>query len=583
MGLSAAPAAARVDLGAQHIASPTELWVIGVDRHNVAALTDRFALRARRARVNALVIDWRGLTRRQSKRVQRLVKRFGFRAIVLPHATTMSSSCAAGRQTDSTALCTLRAGSLSSARRLASSPNVDLVVVRLKHLPSTASVKAIGDVHATVLVLVEIGRRRSLNRNAWQKVIREAAGERSFVLGVVPVASDRVRALDAYVGLLGKTPTPPSEPDGLVLASASRNSLRVQWTRVSSVSKYGVYRDSGLVKSVNTNSATLSGLACGTSYLVEVDAADKAGRRSAKASLSARTTACADASPPTSPSALAVSAATDSSLTLSWSGSLDDVGVIGYGVYKGLVSAGSTPWTSYTLTGLACGTSYTLAVDAFDAAGNRSGKATQSASTSACVDTSPPTKPAGLAAIQVTQTSVKLTWSASSDNVGVTGYGRYENGSLVSSGTETSYTFSALACGTSYTLAVDAHDAVGNDSVQAWINASTSACSPPPPSASTTTSTSTTSTASTTSTTSTSAALGRKRQPLGGRKRRQLPAQPKRRCLQRCPGLRELRGRLQRCLLGRYGRGHGHARLPVLRRRLRRRAGRRAQNADLPW
>ena len=268
VGLSAAPAAARVDLGAQHVASPTELWVIGVDRHNVAALTDRFALRARRARVNALVIDRRGLTRRQSTRVQRLVKRFGFRAIVLPRATTMSSSCAAGRQTDSTALCTLRAGSLSSARRLASSPNVDLVVVRLKHLPSTASVKAIGDVHATVLVLVEIGRRRSLNRNAWQKVIREAAGERSFVLGVVPVASDRVRALDAYVGLLGKTATPPSEPDGLVLASASRNSLRVQWTRVNSVSKYGVYRDSGLVKSVSTNSATLSGLACGTGYLV---------------------------------------------------------------------------------------------------------------------------------------------------------------------------------------------------------------------------------------------------------------------------------------------------------------------------
>ena len=55
VGLTAGPAAARVDLGAQHVASPTELWVIGVDRHNVATLTDRFALRARRARVNALV------------------------------------------------------------------------------------------------------------------------------------------------------------------------------------------------------------------------------------------------------------------------------------------------------------------------------------------------------------------------------------------------------------------------------------------------------------------------------------------------------------------------------------------------
>src|SRR4029077_17255943 len=118
----------------------------------------------------------------------------------------------------------------------------------------------------------------------------------------------------------------------LVLAPASRNSLRVQWTRVNSVSKYGVYRDSGLVKSLSPNSRTLSGLACRTGYLVGVEAADRAGRRSAKASLPASTSACTDASAPTSPSALAVSAATDTSLTLSWSGSLDDVGVIGYGI-----------------------------------------------------------------------------------------------------------------------------------------------------------------------------------------------------------------------------------------------------------
>ena len=43
--------------------------------------------------------------------------------------------------------------------------------------------------------------------------------------------------------------------------------------------------------------------------------------------------------------------------------------------------------------------------------------------------------------------------------VGVTGYGAFQNGSQVGSPTATSYTFTGLSCGTSYTLAVDAADA----------------------------------------------------------------------------------------------------------------------------
>src|SRR3712207_6980110 len=50
--------------------------------------------------------------------------------------------------------------------------------------------------------------------------------------------------------------------------------------------------------------------------------------------------------------------------------------------------------------------------------------------------------------------SVTLTWSASTDNIGVAGYGRYANNVLVSSGTGTSYTFTDLACNTTHTLSV---------------------------------------------------------------------------------------------------------------------------------
>ncbi len=94
-------------------------------------------------------------------------------------------------------------------------------------------------------------------------------------------------------------------------------------------------------------------------------------------------------------------------------------------------------------------------------------------------DTQPPTVPTGLRVTGQTATSITLAWTGSNDNVGVAGYGRYRGGTLVSSGTETSYTFTGLTCGSSHTLAVDAHDAAGNRSPKASVSAATSVCTTP--------------------------------------------------------------------------------------------------------
>jgi hypothetical protein len=45
----------------------------------------------------------------------------------------------------------------------------------------------------------------------------------------------------------------------------------------------------------------------------------------------------------------------------------------------------------------------------------------------------------------------------------------------------TNYTFGSLTCGTSYTLGVEAYDAVGNHSTRATVGAATAACASPPP------------------------------------------------------------------------------------------------------
>ena len=125
---------------------------------------------------------------------------------------------------------------------------------------------------------------------------------------------------------------------------------------------------------------------------------------------------------------------------------------------------GSSSSTSYTFSGLACGTSYTLAADAYDAAGNHSPAASLFATTSPCADTTPPSTPGSLATSGVTQTSITLSWAASTDNTAVAGYGAYKNAALQGSTGSTSYTFSGLTCGTTYTLAADAYDAAGNRS-----------------------------------------------------------------------------------------------------------------------
>ena len=91
-----------------------------------------------------------------------------------------------------------------------------------------------------------------------------------------------------------------------------------------------------------------------------------------------------DTQPPTTPTNFVQTGATTSSVSVSWTASTDNVGVAGYGLYRDGVFSASTTATSYTFTGLACGTTYNLAVDAYDAAGNRSSQASASGATSAC-------------------------------------------------------------------------------------------------------------------------------------------------------------------------------------------------------
>ncbi|MEQ9466622.1 MAG: S8 family serine peptidase [Ekhidna sp.] len=77
-----------------------------------------------------------------------------------------------------------------------------------------------------------------------------------------------------------------------------------------------------------------------------------------------------DTQAPTAPTGLNASNVTQTTLTLNWNASTDNVGVTGYDVYQGASNIGSVTGTSANITGLAAGTSYTFTVRAKDAAGN---------------------------------------------------------------------------------------------------------------------------------------------------------------------------------------------------------------------
>lgn len=81
---------------------------------------------------------------------------------------------------------------------------------------------------------------------------------------------------------------------------------------------------------------------------------------------------------------------------------------------------------------------------------------------SSAVDTEAPSVPANLITNAITATSIDLSWSASTDNIGVSGYDIYQATTLLSTVTTTSYTVTGLSPNTTYSFSVKAKDAAGN-------------------------------------------------------------------------------------------------------------------------
>ncbi|MGW7569204.1 discoidin domain-containing protein [Streptomyces tendae] len=171
-----------------------------------------------------------------------------------------------------------------------------------------------------------------------------------------------------------------------------------------------------------------------------------------------------DTQAPTAPANLAFTEPATGQIKLTWNESSDDTAVTGYDIYAGgeLLTSVAGDVTTYTDIRPA-DTTVTYYVRAKDAAGNVSGNSNSVTRRADTGDTQAPTAPSNLALTEPAAGQIRLTWGASTDNEGVTGYDVYANNKLRKSvaGDVTTYTDTQPASA-NVTYFVRAKDAAGN-------------------------------------------------------------------------------------------------------------------------
>ena len=267
----------------------------------------------------------------------------------------------------------------------------------------------------------------------------------------------------------------PTVPTGVSATAVSISQINLSWAASTdniAVTGYKVYRCTGVSCSnytqVGTPSGTTyndTGLTVSTTYRYQVTALDARGNESARSTtVSAATNS--DTTAPSVPAGLSGTATSMTTIDLTWAASTDNVGVAGYRVFRNGTQVGTTSATTYSDTGLTKSTAYSYTVLAYDAAGNPSAQ-TAPVSVTTLNDTTAPSVPTGLSGTAVSMTAIDLTWTASTDNIAVTGYKVFRNGTQIADVTTgTAYSDTGLTQNTNYSYTVLAYDADGNQSAQ---------------------------------------------------------------------------------------------------------------------
>ncbi|MEP6757963.1 MAG: DNRLRE domain-containing protein [Actinomycetota bacterium] len=176
------------------------------------------------------------------------------------------------------------------------------------------------------------------------------------------------------------------------------------------------------------------------------------------------TSATGDTIAPSIPTGLSATPVSGTRIDLAWTASTDNVAVTNYEIFRdGSLFTTVANVTTYADLNLSPSTSYSYQVKARDAANNRSGLS-NTAGTTTLADTTKPSQPT-LTATVIGAHEVDLSWTASTDDVGVTNYEIYRNGTLLTRiGNVTTFADTTTAASSPYQYFVRALDAVPNAS-----------------------------------------------------------------------------------------------------------------------
>ena len=259
--------------------------------------------------------------------------------------------------------------------------------------------------------------------------------------------------------------TAPTVPSNVTTTSITMNQIKLSWTASTdnvAVTGYNVYRNGTKVGTSTSTNYTDNNLTPETSYKYEISAYDGAGNTSAKSAETSFVTK-PDTEAPTTPSNLSATAVSISQINLAWNVSTDNVAVTGYNVYRNGIKVGTSATNSYQDKNLTVSSTYSYEISAYDAKNNESSK-TSAVTATTNSDTQAPTAPAGVVANPVSLSQIDLSWAASTDNVGVTGYAIYRDGVKVATAAAVSYQDTGLTKFTTYAYVIYALDAAGNQS-----------------------------------------------------------------------------------------------------------------------
>ena len=161
-------------------------------------------------------------------------------------------------------------------------------------------------------------------------------------------------------------------------------------------------------------------------------------------------------------------------IILKWEASTDNVGVIHYEIWRNNVKVAQPTIPEWQDMQIQPSTHYSYYIVAVDKAGNHSEASETIQVTSAekeqpFKDVEPPTVPQKVQSSQVTKTSAKLSWQASTDNVGVTGYRVWRDGKHIATVSQTHWTDDNLKADKEYQYQIDSLDAAGNFSAKSLV------------------------------------------------------------------------------------------------------------------